>query len=997
MQNVLVGSLVVVLQCLLFAPAAGAEPSVGSSKGNSPSSRGLPEKREAWTTSRFIGSPDPAPQFECRRRYPHLSFQRPVAITRFPGQPRLVVVENKGPVRSFVDRDSTAAADVMIDLSREVEGYWRSYGIAFHPQFAENRHVFLCYVLDKGNPEGTRVSRFRVTSTDPPRIDPGSERILLTWPSGGHNGGCLKFGPDGYLYISAGDGANPSPPDPERTGQDIRDLTASILRIDVDRAEGGRPYSIPPDNPFVHLEEARPEVWAFGFRNPWKMSFDPFTDDLWVGDVGWELWEMVQRVESGGNYGWSVREGRQPVNSEAPIGPTPLRPPVVALPHTVSRSVTGGITYRGGKHRQLQGAYIYGDYVTGKLWSLTWKKEAPPVNEELADSSLQVIAFGEDSSGELLVLDYAGGIYALEESDKTGPNKAFPQRLSDSGLFADTHSLAPARGVLPYSIRAQPWADGARAERLIGVPDLKRLGIHQTHNVQMGTIRGEWDFPSGTVLAKTLSLPVAGEQNGPPSQPWRPVETQILHRDEETWRAYSYRWNDEASDAELVPVGGVDRTYRVVDPAAPSGFRRQTWHFAGRTECLVCHTTRAGSIHGFNRRQMQKPHEYGGVVADQLAMLEKLGLFQEPVQYDQPPMSSPWDEQATLERRARAYLHINCAHCHRRGGGGNAPFVLLEDLELEELGILEARPTQGTFGIHDAAVVAPGRPEQSVMMYRLLKLGPGRMPYAGSNRIDARGVKLVGDWIASLAGKDETRPTTVQRRAAAALKRLKSASAGAAGMKQDVAQLLSSTSGAMQLLWLVDSAPREKPLRKIAVASASAHPDARVRDLFERFLPEDQRVKRLGASIDPQSILRLEGDAREGRKMFFSSASVQCKSCHKIGSEGGNVGPELSRIGKKLDRRQLLQAIAEPSKDIDPKFLTYLVETSDGLVFRGLLSSRNDVQVVLIDPQGKLRRISQENIDFMAPQQTSLMPDLMLKDMTAQQVADLLAYLSTLR
>ena len=257
------------------------------------------------------------------------------------------------------------------------------YGLVFHPQFAENRYVYLCYVRKNDLPDGSVVSRFTVSRTDPPVIDPKSEQVILTFWSGGHNGGCLVFGKDGYLYISTGDGAGPSPPDTKMTGQDCSDLLSSILRIDVDHHEPGKSYSIPADNPFLSISGVRPEIWAFGFRNPWKMSIDRATGELWVGDVGWELWELVDKVERGGNYGWSVVEGPQPVHVEARRGPAPISPTTKVHPHSEAASITGGYVYRGPSLPELSGAYIYGDYQTGssgrfesKTGTVTWQQGA---------------------------------------------------------------------------------------------------------------------------------------------------------------------------------------------------------------------------------------------------------------------------------------------------------------------------------------------------------------------------------------------------------------------------------------------------------------------------------------------------------------------------------------------------------------------------------------------------------------------------------------------
>jgi glucose/arabinose dehydrogenase len=326
--------------------------------------------RVPWTTSRVVGSPDPPPPFKVVRVFPGLKFDHPLLMASQPGSERLFVGEQAGVLYSFADRPD-AKADVFFDLRTEIKtihlhpeasAIEAVYGLAFHAEFEKNRQCFVCYTLrpkkrQQNLKDGTRVSRFTVRNTDPPRVDPMSEEIVLTFLQGGHNGGDLHFGTDGMLYISTGDAANPNPPDPLKTGQDISDLLSSILRIDVDHKDPGKNYAVPKDNPFVGLKGAAPEVWAYGFRNPWRMAFDRKTGELFVGDVGWELWESVHRVVKGGNYGWSAVEGPQPIRPER-IGPTPIRPALIELPHTIACSVTGGRVYYGRKFPELKGAYV---------------------------------------------------------------------------------------------------------------------------------------------------------------------------------------------------------------------------------------------------------------------------------------------------------------------------------------------------------------------------------------------------------------------------------------------------------------------------------------------------------------------------------------------------------------------------------------------------------------------------------------------------------------
>lgn len=955
-------------------------------------------KRIPWTTSRITGSPEPPPPYRVERAFGNLQFKQPVILTNAPATDRLFVVEVAGRVLSFPNDQNGQQADLAIDLSKEIEGMSRVYGLAFHPEFEENRYCYICYVTKEKLDDGTRVSRFRVSKQDPPQIDPASEEVIITWLSGGHNGGCMKFASDGCLYITTGDGSGPFPADIHDTGQRIDDLLSAVLRIDVDHPDGDRLYSIPSDNPFVAVEAARGEVWSYGYRNPWKISFDAKTNSLWVGDVGWEMWEMIYRVRRGSNFGWSIVEASQSVHPERQRGPNPIEPPTIAHSHTESRSITGGLVYRGQRLPKLYGSYVYGDYVTGKIWGATFDDEKVTKVTELVDAPLQIIGFGADNANEMYFMNYAddGAIWRLVPNDAKPTNRKFPRKLSETGLFASVrdHKLAP--GVIPYNVIAEPWADHAMSQRFVAIPGTGQLGINDSSNVQIGYIKGEWSFPNDSVLAKTISL----EMKAGVSDSLRHLETQILHFNKDAWKAYNYIWNDDQTDAELAGILGSDRTFTVVDSKAPGGKRQQTWHFASRTECILCHTTRAGTVHGFKPEQLDRDRNYGAITDNQLRTLGHIGLFAEPPDEKDKRLIDPRDDSADLNDRARAYLHVNCAHCHRRGGGGTAAMDIQYHLSIKQTNLLNARPTQGTFGIHAAQVFAPGDPYRSVMLYRMSKLGRGRMPHFGSNIVDVRGTRLIHDWIARF-DDDVTEPKTdlaaalIRAKETTLVDRLQKSKDADDGIGKAVDELLSSTRGAIVLLQALDS--MNYTVKSAAIAKATAHADVQIRDLFERFIPAEQRVKRLGAVIRPEQILSLKGDIERGNELFSKSAGVACRNCHKIDKVGKKVGPDLSHIGKKYNRQQLLESILEPSKKIEEKFRTYLIETAAGRVHSGILEKRTADEVVLRDATNKQLTFDRDDIEQILPQAKSIMPELLIRDMTAQEVADLLELLQSLK
>lgn len=977
---------------------------VATSLASDPATHGAlaaTDRRVPWTSSKLAGTPDPPPPYTVELAFPHLRFESPVVLVSARGTRRLFVGDLRGRIYSFPDHRDCKQADLALELSRIHSDFSALYGLTFHPDFDKTRFVYICYVRKNDTPDGSVVSRFTVSRSDPPVIDPGSEQVLVRFYSGGHNGGCLQFGNDGYLYISTGDAAAPSPPDVMMTGQDCSDLLSSVLRIDVDHADEGRAYRIPRDNPFVSMAGVRPEIWAFGFRNPWKMSFDRATGDLWVGDVGWELWELVFKVKRGGNYGWSVMEGPQPVNVEARRGPTPILPPIKVHPHSEAASITGGYVYHGSRLPELAGAYIYGDYQSGLVWGLRVQGEAVIWQRELARTPLHLVAFGESNDGELYLLDHdrTRQIYRLVPNRTTTVTNKFPRRLSQTGLFASTVEHRPAPGVIPYSVNAPLWSDGASADRFLAVPGDGRIKLDN---------QAVWRFPNRSVLVRTVSIE---REPGRPASPRRRVETQILHLEAGSWRPYSYVWNDEQTDADLVDAEGASRTI-LLD--APGRRRELRYRIHARTECGSCHNPwvekratlfgiQSASPLGVNSAQLNRKCDEALSPTNQLARWHTQGLLAWTPDFARlPKLVDPYDESVDLDRRARSYLQANCAHCHQQNAGGTATIVLGYETPLAQTKTVDIRPIQGTFNIAGAKIIAPGDPASSVLYYRMSKLGGGRMPRVGSNVVDERATRMIHEWIARMpaagGGASAAKVARMSAEDRAAIESLRQADElSSAARAAAIRRLTSSTRGALLLLGVIDRGQASPSVQREAVEAARTSPLVEIRDLFERFIPEEERVRRLGDVVNRAALLALPGDIARGRLVFAGNAAARCKTCHKAGDVGETVGPDLTKIGAKYNKPALLDQILEPSKSIEPQFTAYLLETKDGRVLSGLAVGRTKDAVVLKDAQGKTIKVASADIDRLVPQSRSLMPELLLRDLTAQEVADLLEFLASLR
>jgi uncharacterized repeat protein (TIGR03806 family) len=723
---------------------SAAEPEVGG-LGAPTKPYGL-AKRVPWTTSHVVGSPSPPLPYRVRQTFKKLKIPCPIGVAHEPGTANLLLIHQlvawtgAGKILRIKDDPNVEKAEVLLAL----DGI--AYGVAFHPNYRTNGYLYVGWNgLLSGGPKKTRVTRYTIDRKPPYRLDPQSATTIIEWDSDGHNGGDLAFGNDGLLYVTSGDGTGDS--DTNLAGQDLTRLLSKVLRIDVDHPVPGKGYSVPPDNPFLTTPGARPETYAYGFRNPWRIYIDRPTGDIWVGQNGQDLWEQAYLVQRGANYGWSVSEGSHPFYPNRKQGPTPISPPTVERPHSEMRSLTGGVVYRGARLPELRGAYIYGDWSTGKIWGVRHEQGKVVWQQELADTVLQIAGFGLDSHGELLIADHGGGYYQLEPAPKEAAPARFPTRLSETGLFTSVKDHRPDPALIPYSVNAPLWSDGADKERYIALPGTSQAEFKES---------GGWDFPEGAVLVKTFSLGPVAKNPGS----GRRIETRLLTKQIGKWVGYSYVWNDQQTDAELVGAAGEDRVYEIRDASAPGGLRKQSWHYPSRTECMVCHSRAANFVLGLSTLQMNKRHNYGSVADKQLRTLQHLGVLTAP----KPPeaygrLVDPYDPQETLEARIRSYLHANCAICHVPAGGGNAAIDLDFATPLAKTNLIGVRPLHDAFSIREARLIDPGHPERSILLQRLIRRGLGQMPPLATSRVDDQALRALTTWINQLKPTETTKDT----------------------------------------------------------------------------------------------------------------------------------------------------------------------------------------------------------------------------------------------
>ena len=685
------------------------------------------------------------------------SFDSPVAIVT-PDE-RIFVVEKPGRIWVIKNLEDPVRS-VFLSLTDRTASRFQEQGLlglAFHPSYDENRQIFVFYTAT-GTGEPNRLSRFTIDPDDPDRVLPDSEEMLFSQhdDDSNHNGGDLHFGPDGYLYVSLGDeGASDDFWD---NSQRIdKDFFAGILRIDVDKQSGNLEpnphpaiqlddagkarYSVPSDNPWVGVQEfdgsridpdkLRTEFYAVGLRNPWRMAFDSDTGLLYAGDVGQGAREEINLIEAGGNYGWSYLEGTLTGPRQGPA-PADVVPPLLEYPNGTGsgqgRSVIGGIVYHGSSLPALSGAYVFADYVSGHTWSLR-HQDGRSVQWDNPTQRSGISAFGEDPrNGDILAADFnSNQILRLVDGGSGDP---LPLTLSATGAFRDLGALDPHPGIVPYSINAPFWSDGAFKTRWFALPDAEgRMGFSR---------EGQWTFPAGAVWIKHFELEL--EKGNPASR--RRLETRFIVHEDGADQVYgiTYRWDENGREARLVPEGGMDEEFEIREEGT---LRRQVWHYPGRSECLGCHTEASGGVLGFKTAQLNRMQNYAGGTANQIRALALAGYLDGAPQEveDLPRAAAIGEGGRALEVRVRSYLDTNCSQCHQPGGTAIGLWDARLETPLGEAGIVDGSLTNPS--LHpERRVVVPGDVSSSELYLRMASTGTDRMPSIATNQPDQEALEL---------------------------------------------------------------------------------------------------------------------------------------------------------------------------------------------------------------------------------------------------------------
>lgn len=690
--------------------------------------------------------------------YPNLNefFFSPVMVTNDGINDLVYVVDKEGAIYAFPNKETVVATEVrkLLDIKSTVLNNNESgmLSMAFDPYFATNGFIYVYYIYGEsdnfyprtdgmvgGKTGDAIIERWTVDNPANP-TSAGSKVEVLRIPQLGedHKGGMMQFHPtEHYLYVGIGEGGyghsaftqNPLPGDPynrrtNNSAQDPTTLRGKFIRIEpLAQAIEGKYYRIPADNPFVGRAGYLPEIWSMGHRNPWRWAFDtdaPYT--LWETEIGQDTdlaYEEVNIITKGQNYGWPVCEGtrnRGVLGGDAAKNClTDFVPPRDGYGRTSGVSIIGGFVYRGTDLPNLNGSFIFGDYVSKRLWSVANDGQAKKLISEAFPHYISSI--GKDLQKNLLISSHGrelGGpssIFKVVDDDLASAQ--IPPTLSATGLFADLSNVIPAQGVIEYALNANGWFDGGKLRHFVAIPNASKI---------MFDPAAIWNLPVGSVVVKHLSVATSANAN-------KPFTTSVLFRQETGWQAANYRWNAAGTDADLVtessvePDGGLVSVVRKVE--------------TGST-CAGCHKDSDGKLTPLatGTHQLNGNFNYQGVTKNQLEVFNAIGLFTTAISngssYEK--LVAPTDSTTSLTLRAKSYLHTNCAHCHSGISGG---------MDMRFSTALEAMKL-----VNDHNRVVPGIPANS-NVYKYQTGAGMRMPY-GSVATNTEAEMLFRNWINEL-------------------------------------------------------------------------------------------------------------------------------------------------------------------------------------------------------------------------------------------------------
>ncbi|MRI00429.1 T9SS type A sorting domain-containing protein [Kriegella sp. EG-1] len=720
--------------------------------------------------------------------FPNITFDSPLTFNEVPNSNKIIIGQRDGKIFWFDKDPNVTVKNSMIDLSEKVGLVWDGgfLGLALHPQFGTTgkNYFYVWYTTEDAN-SNDFPNRYTVQNCDSEEywgnflilaryeanpntlsVQPSSEQIMLKLRMYGttHRGGGLLFGDDGFLYLTTGDQTA------FKKAQDINNnLDGGVLRLDVDKNTTkshapirtmpddhgysdeitGIGYWIPNDNPFLSPTGANfEEYYSMGHRNPHRMTKDRETGELFVGEIGGGRHEEINIVKKGKNYGWPLYEGlyKSTVCVQELHNNMSHEQPLVAFPRSEANAIIGGYVYRGNEVPELVGKYICADYGIGEeIFTVDINNGT---YEQYGNfTSTNIISFGEDKEGELYIMKQ--GVSSLYKI--TSKNTGFgttPQLLSQTGAFSDIENLTPTDGLIPYDLVESFWSDGAEKKRWMAIPN---DGNHNATDEKIKyTDVDDWDFPIGSVLVKHFELPI-DERN--PTITKR-LETRFsIKASDGNFYFVTYKWNEEQTDATLL-TSGLEENIRITKANGSS--ETQTWSYPSTIDCVSCHNPTTGGVIGAKSRFLNKDYTYPktGNTGNQLVTLSHLGILDQAITDADTngilTSKSIDDATASLDEKARSYLDLNCAYCHRPGTGNRGDFDLRLNLDLVQTGVLSASPYI-PLGIPNEKIVAAGDVGSSILYHRMNSIDPAiKMPPISKNKIDIKAVTLINEWIGQL-------------------------------------------------------------------------------------------------------------------------------------------------------------------------------------------------------------------------------------------------------